>query len=170
MNRTQSLVFAAAVCAALALVASYKLGPKAYNKYRLHQLQGRQVYDEKADAKALFASELARANQEHKRLLVVLGGNWCQWCLALDDLMHEDPALRDYVAAHYVVLKLDSQAAKPLDDAWGKPTSHGVPVLVFIDDKGAVKHVQDTTPLELWRGRILGHDPRRVLDVLHRWS
>jgi len=170
MNRSQSLVFAAAVCAALALVATYKLGPKVYNKYRLGQLQGRDVYDEKLDAKAAFATELARANQEHKRLLVVIGGDWCQWCLALDDLMHEDSAVRDYVAAHFIVLKLDSQVAKPLDDAWGRPTTNGVPVLVFIDDKGAVKHVQETTTLELWRGRILGHDPRRVLDLLQHWS
>lgn len=168
MNRSQKLVFAAAVCAALALVATYKLGPRVYNKFYLRSLQGRQVYTEKMDAKAAFDAELARANQEKKRLLVVIGGNWCQWCLALDDLMHKDASVRDYVSAHYVVLKLDSQVAKPLDDAWGKPSRNGVPVLVFVNDKGAVKHIQATESLELWHGRILGHDPDRVLAVLQQ--
>jgi hypothetical protein len=45
-----------------------------------------------------------------------------------------------------------------------------VPVLIFVDDKGAVKHVQETVSLELWKGRILGHDAKRVLDVLQHWS
>jgi thiol:disulfide interchange protein len=170
MNRAQSLIFAAAVCAALAWVGAYKFGPRLYNRHRLAQLQGRQVYDEKIDARAAFDQALARANREHKRMLVIFGGNWCQWCLSLDDLMHQDDALREYVAAHYVVLKLDSQAGKVLDEAWGFPTRRGVPVLVFVNEKGQLEHVQETISLELWNGRILGHDPRRVLGVLQRWS
>jgi thiol:disulfide interchange protein len=170
MNLRQRLVFAAAVCAALGLLGTYKLGPRFYNKYRLSQLQGRQIYDVHADAQALFNTELARANREHTRLVVVLGGNWCQWCLALDDLMHQNAELRDYAEAHFVVLKLDSQAARALDETWGGPTRRGVPVLVFVDANGAIRHVQETVSLELWNGRILGHDPDRVLHVLQQWS
>ena len=170
MNRRQALVFALAVCGALALVASYKLGPRVYNRHRLSQLQGRQVYDAKLDTQAAYAAGLARAQREQKPLLVMLGGNWCQWCLALDDLMHQNVQLRDYLAEHFVVLKLDSAAAKPLDEAWGKPTRAGVPVLIFVGTDGIVKHVQETVSLELWSGRILGHDPRRVLEVLKRWA
>jgi thiol:disulfide interchange protein len=170
MTRRQALVFALAVCGALCLIAAYKLGPRTYNRYRLSQLQGRQVYDSSIDVRATFDSNLALAQRENKKLLVVLGGNWCQWCLALDDLMHEDKELREYLDKHFVVLKLDSAGAKVLDDAWGKPTRNGVPVLIFVDGKGAVRHVQETESLELWHGRILGHDPRRVLAVLERWS
>jgi hypothetical protein len=68
------------------------------------------------------------------------------------------------------VLKVDSQAGKVLDEAWGFPTRRGVPVLVFVNDKGELTHVQETISLELWNGRILGHDPHRVLGVLQRWS
>jgi thiol:disulfide interchange protein len=170
MNRRQAWVFAGAVFAAIAILLSYKLGPRYYNRFRLHQLQGRQIYDTKIDAKAAFDASLARANREHKRLLVVMGGNWCQWCLALDDLMHQDAQLRSYLEQHYVVLKLDSAAAKPLDDAWGQPTRQGVPVLIFVAANGSLRHIQETVSLELWHGRILGHDPNRVLDLLERWG
>jgi len=170
MNRRQALVFALAVCGALGLVLSYKLGPRFYNRHRLAQLQGRNVYDTTLDTRVAYAASLARAQKEHKPLLVLLGGNWCQWCLALDDLMHENAALREYLAAHYVVLKLDSAAAKPLDEAWGKPTHHGVPVLIFVAPDGSVKHIQETVSLELWNGKILSHDPHRVLDLLKRWA
>lgn len=170
MNKRQALVFALAVCGALGLVASYKLGPRLYNRHRLSQLQGRKVYDASLDTRAAYQASLARAQAAGKPLLVMLGGNWCQWCLALDDLMHENGELREYLGAHYVVLKLDSAAAKPLDDAWGKPTRQGVPVLIFVTPDGKVRHIQETVSLELWNGRILGHDPRRVLELLKRWA
>lgn len=169
MTRRQALVFVLAVCGALFLIAAYKLGPRLYNERRLSQLQGREVFNPSIDARAALEQSLARAQREHKRLLVVLGGNETPWCLALDDLMNTDERLREYLDDHFVVLKLDSTRAKPLDDAWGKPTQNGVPVLVFLDHAGRVRHVQETESLELWHGRVLGHDPRRVLAVLERW-
>jgi thiol:disulfide interchange protein len=154
----------------LVAAGTYKLGPRFYNTYRYRQLMGRHVYDRKADARALFDRALAQANQQHKPLLVVFGGDWCQWCLALDDLMHQNAKLRDYAAEHYVVLKLDSEAARPLDDSWGQPSHRGVPVLIFVDQKGAPVHVQETISLELWHGKLLGHDPDKVLELLKRFG
>jgi thiol:disulfide interchange protein len=170
MNKRQALVFALAVCGALGLLLTYKLGPRVYNRYRGAQLQGRKVYDVNADTRAQYVASLARAQTEKKQLLVMLGGNWCQWCLALDALMHEDQQLRDYLSEHFVVLKLDSAAAKVLDESWGKPTRHGVPVLIFVAHDGTVRHVQETVSLEVWNGRILAHDPHRVLELLKRWT
>jgi thioredoxin-related protein len=175
MSARQKLATAGAlvIVLLLGLAGTYKLGPKVYNRVRLRQLQGRHIYDEKlnaAQASQAFDKELIRANGEGKRLVVMLGGNWCSWCLALDDLMHQNADLRAYVEKHFVVLKLDSQSARALDESWGKPSRHGVPVLIFVDDKGAVRHVQETVSLELWKGRLLGHDPQRVLAVLQHWS
>jgi thiol:disulfide interchange protein len=170
MSARVRLLMAAALLGALSLAGAYKLGPRVYNRARLQQLHGRKIYDERLDTRAAFEAALARANREHKRLLVILGGNWCQWCLALDDLMHSDPALRAELAAHFVVLKLDSQAASQLDAGWGGPTRNGVPVLIFVDKTGAAAHVQETGSLELWHGRLLGHDAGRVLSVLRRWT
>lgn len=170
MTKRQAWVFALAVCGALGLVATYKVGPKLYNKYREHQVQGRKVYDVNADVRAEYAAGLARAQKEKKQLLVVLGGNWCNWCLVLDELMREDTQLRDYLSEHYVVLKLDSAAAKPLDETWGRPTRQGVPVLIFVAHDGTVRHIQETISLAVWNGRILAHDPHRVLEVLKRWT
>jgi thiol:disulfide interchange protein len=169
MTRKQALVFALAVCASLGVIASYKLGPRLYNRHRLGQLQGRNIYDTSIKARPAFDESLQRAQREHKQLLVILGGNWCQWCLVLDELLHEDEELRDYLSANFVVLKLDSASAKELDEQWGHPTRHGVPVLIFVDAKGSVTHIQETESLEMWHGRILAHDRRRVLGVLERW-
>ena len=154
----------------IALFGAFKLGPRAYNWLRLRELQGRTVYDVNVDPKAAVERARDQAQRDGRKVLVVLGGNWCQWCLALDDLMNEHEELRSYLGKHFVVVKLDSAKARALDEQWGKPTKHGVPVLVFLDGQGNPRHVQETVSLERWAGRILLHDPERVLNVLREWS
>src|SRR5689334_4292824 len=44
------------------------------------------VYNESADAKADAMAAEARAARDNKRVLLQIGGNWCHWCLLLNDL------------------------------------------------------------------------------------
>jgi thiol:disulfide interchange protein len=152
------------------LFGAYKLGPRAYNWVRLRQLHGHQVYDLSLDPQRTLEAAQAKAQREDRKILVVLGGNWCRWCLALDDLMRTHDEIRAQLGEHFVVVKLDSAKAKALDEHWGKPTRLGVPVLVFLDANGNLQHVQETGSLERWAGRILAHDPDRVLSVLKAQS
>lgn len=160
------------VCLAvlITLLGAYKVGPRAYNFVRLRQLQGHAVYDLSLDPVRTLESAQAKAQREGRKVLVVLGGNWCQWCLSLDDLMRTHEEVRSQIEKNFVVVKLDSAKAKVLDEQWGKPTRFGVPVLVFLDANGKVQHVQETGSLERWAGRILAHDPERVLTVLKAQS
>lgn len=147
--------------------AAYKLGLPRYNAYRLKQLKGHNVYDPRADADALFAAAQVRAAERGKRLLVVLGGNWCQWCLTLDAHFRENDEVKDFLAAHFEVLKLDSEGAEALDEKWGSPAQkQGVPMMVFFDSSGRVTHLQETVSLEKWGGRLLAYDASKVLAVL----
>jgi thiol:disulfide interchange protein len=159
--------------AALLVVAGalgFKLGPRAYNESRLRELAGTRVYDEASDGRIELASTLEQARRENRRVLVVLGGNWCQWCLALDDLMKKDREIEALLRERYGVLKLDGGAASALDASWGHPTRLGVPVLVFLDRAGSVAHVAETVPFEAWGGRLLSYDRHRVLATLQKWA
>ena len=160
----------ASVLFLVGIAGLYKVGPRAYNYVRRNELSGRTVYDVNLEPATAVAAARERAQRENRRVLVVLGGNWCQWCLALDDLMATHEEIREHLGNHFVVVKLDSAKAKALDEAWGKPTKLGVPVMVFLDAEGKPRHVQETVSLERWQGRILSHDPDRVLDVLREWS
>jgi hypothetical protein len=148
----------------------YRVGTRRYFAYRQSHLHGRRVYDDKADTAALLRSALVQATSEHKHVLVVMGGNWCQWCLSLDELMSSDAEIHEYVGAHFILLKLDNVAAEAQDLAWGEPSKNGVPVMVFLDPDGKVLHVQETVSLEAFGGRLLTHDRGRILALLRQWS
>ena len=36
---------------------------------------------------------MQRAQAEHKNILMDVGGNWCEWCLVLEETLHADPEL-----------------------------------------------------------------------------
>jgi len=157
-----------------ALLASsalgYKLLPRWYNAHKLAKLQGRDVYDENSNVDAELSGATSRAKVSHRRVLVVLGGDWCQWCLALDDLLHSDPALSQLLATKFVTLKLDADTASDLNDKWGNPTEKGVPAIVVLGEDGRVLHTQNMLPFETWGGRLLSYDGDAVYSMLLRYA
>ncbi|HEV2363359.1 MAG TPA: thioredoxin family protein [Caulobacteraceae bacterium] len=63
-------------------------------------------YDERADANAVVALAKARARSSHKRLLIILGANWCADCRILAAVMAL-PEVKAFVQAHYVSANVD---------------------------------------------------------------
>jgi thiol:disulfide interchange protein len=166
-SRTVALASAALVSLLGLGAAGYKVGLPRYNAHRLAQLKGHNAYDTRIDPQVRFETALREAKALGRPLLVVLGGNWCQWCLTLDALFREEPSVRAYLEQHYVVLKLDSEQAEALNQRWGSPVeTHGVPVMVFLDSEGNLVHVQPTVSLERWGGRLLAFEPSAVLATL----
>jgi thiol-disulfide isomerase/thioredoxin len=65
------------------------------------------VYDEGADARMQISDALASAKAGGKRVLVQWGGNWCPWCLRMNELMHQNREIADVLAAGYVLIHVD---------------------------------------------------------------
>ena len=161
-----SLALATAVWAALV----YKGMLRAYNSSKLSALEGRHAYDQKADAERQLAQALARAKANEQRVLVILGGDWCKWCLTLDSLIASDPALKQLTSERFVLLKLDADAASDLDESWGKPSELSVPVVVLLNADGKLVHVQNMLPFQTWGGRLLAYDADRIYAALEPWA
>src|SRR5438309_6230738 len=53
----------------------FRLNPRLYNPF--------------ADAKTEIADAVKQARQDHKRILLVFGGNWCLDCHVLDYRFHQ---------------------------------------------------------------------------------
>ncbi len=57
-------------------------------------------------AKDLQAA-MQRAQAEHKNILMDVGGNWCEWCLVLEETLHGDPELNGLLEKNYVVMHVN---------------------------------------------------------------
>ncbi len=125
-------------------------------------------YDAGADPRAQVAAAQAKARQEHKLLLVDLGGNWCPDCRLLAALMRE-PEVAAFVQAHYVVVTVDvGHMDKNLDipARWGVHFVTGVPSVLVVDARDRLVNKGHTTALSDARHM----SPQALADYLARWT
>lgn len=124
------------------------------------------LYSETADASADIHHALATATQQHKRVLLDFGGNWCLDCHVLDNAFHQPriaPLLNNnFVLVHVNVGKYD----KNLDLAkrYKVDLEKGVPSLAVLSARGEVLY--STGDFE--RARVLSQED--VIAFLDKWK
>ena len=123
------------------------------------------IYDESADAKALIAAAVAKAEANNKRVLVQWGGNWCGWCYKLHDLFESNEEIGKTLQYEYEVVMIDSNTNEALAKSM-KVNFEGVPYLTVLDSSGKKLTDQDTGSLEVGDK----HDPAKVLAFLEKWK
>ncbi len=65
------------------------------------------VYDSNADGFKTIQDAIVKAKAENKRVLVMWGENWCQFCLFLVDVLEHDPGVAPLVKSDYVWVRVD---------------------------------------------------------------
>jgi thiol:disulfide interchange protein len=135
------------------------------------------VYDENADAKADVAKALTLAKKDNQRVLIQWGGNWCSWCLLLNERFKTDPKLArellyEYRVVHVDVGKMDKnlELAKRFDVSF----KGGVPYLTVLDADGKVLKNQQTDSFETknadGKEGKNGHDPVKLMAFLKEYE
>lgn len=130
-------------------------------------------YDPKADPAADLAAAGARAQASGKRVLAVVGGNWCGWCRALDRLMREDPGVRSALEAGFELVHVNYSKDNKNEAAMerlGRPDKLGFPALVVLSPALEVLTKQESGSLETPDKKNPGHDPAKVAGFLRQWS
>lgn len=126
----------------------------------------KQMYPADADAKKEIVDAIQAAGKEHKRVLLVFGGNWCFDCFALDYRFHQS-GIEPLVDKNYRVVHVDvGKYDKNLDLAkkYNIPLEKGVPSLAVLDGKG---HLLYSTG-EFEKARSL--DPQEIVKFLETWK
>ena len=129
------------------------------------------IYDPKADATAAVSEAAAKAGRDHKRVLLMFGGNWCGWCHKLHDLFESDREIAQVLSDEYLLVMVDTEAPggeqlleqckwRLSDEEAAKGV--GFPFLTILDDEGEILVAQRTDPLEVGDH----HDPAKVLAFL----
>jgi thioredoxin 1 len=127
------------------------------------------LYSEPREAEAELKTALAKAAKEHKRVLVVFGGNWCYDCHVLDATFHSK-AFAPLVDGSYVVVHINiGEEGKDNNDLaarLGVALDKGVPSLGVLEPDGRVVYAQKNGEFEATEK--IGPDDIRAF--LEKWK
>lgn len=132
------------------------------------QMGSANIYSDTADAKADIRAALLKAADEHKRVILEFGGNWCVDCQLLNLYFH-DPSNAGLLAANYVLVHIDvGEYDKNLDlvQKYAIPLNLGVPALVVLDSTGRLVYAQRHAEFE----KIHQLDSTAVTAFLQKWK
>ncbi len=131
------------------------------------------VYDENADAKADVDKALALAKKDNQRVIIQWGGNWCSWCILLNDRFKSDRTLAKELLYEYRVVHVDighMDKNRDLAKRFEAGFNGGVPFLTILDADGKVLKNQRTDVFETknadGKEGKNGHDPLKLLAFL----
>jgi len=126
------------------------------------------LYDPSADARSEILRSEARAAREHKRVLLVFGGNWCYDCHVLDVAFHSgdiEPTLdRNYLVVHVDV----GEYTRNLDlaEKYQVPLKKGVPAIAVVDPADKLIFSQQAGGFQAARSM----SPEQILAFLNKWK
>jgi hypothetical protein len=127
-----------------------------------------QLYPDPAEAPAAVASALAAATKDHKRVLLIFGGNWCYDCHVLDSTFHSK-AISPLINANYHVVHINvGEYDKNLDLAkkYEIPLDKGVPSLAVLDAAGNLVISQKKGEFE----STVRIGPEDIVKFLKQWK
>jgi thioredoxin-related protein len=141
----------------------------AFSGFAQEQKSYGHLYNPKADARADIQHAITRAQQEHKNVLLQIGGNWCIWCIRFHHLIETNDTLDKLMNAHFIFVPVNYDQHNKNDSLWselGFPQRFGFPVFVILDKTGKVIHIQNSAYLE----EGPGHSPDKVARFLKQWT
>ncbi len=118
--------------------------------------------------KRKFPSALAAAAKQHKRVILVFGGNWCYDCHVLDATFRSKD-FAPIVNASYIVIHINVgnyDANLDLADKYQIPLKKGVPSLAILDPDGSLVVSQKQGEFE----STVRIGPEDVLEFLKKWK
>jgi ketosteroid isomerase-like protein len=127
------------------------------------------LYAEPPEAEKELHEGLARAAKEHKRVIVVFGGNWCYDCHVLDTTFHSKE-FAPLVDANYVVVHInvgdEGKDNAELGKRLGVALDKGVPSLGVLEADGKVIYAQKNGEFE----STVRIGPEDVRAFLLKWK
>jgi thioredoxin 1 len=128
------------------------------------------LYPPPAEARAEIAAALRAAAKDHKRVILIFGGNWCYDCHVLNTAFHS-PRIEPLVNANYHVVHVnigDGDKNLDLADKYGVPLRQAVrvPSLAVLDSHDKVIYSQKSGEFDD-SSRL---SPADIIRFLKKWA
>ncbi|MBF8270652.1 MAG: hypothetical protein HW386_2361 [Gammaproteobacteria bacterium] len=125
------------------------------------------LYHPEANPDVDLQAALTSAREHHKKVIVQVGGNWCRWTRALDNLYQSDAAINTLIRNHYEFVRVNYSDENYNEEFIAKlGETNGIPFIFILDNEGKLLQAQETGSLELGDG----HDPAKVFQLYDRWK
>lgn len=76
----------------------------------------------------------ARAEKEHRFVLLDLGAVWCHWCHVMEDITYRDPKVIALIRQRYIAVRVDQDARPDLSNRY---EDYGWPATVVFNFDGS---------------------------------
>lgn len=124
-------------------------------------------FDPKRDAAADIQAAIAEAQKTGKRIILDVGGDWCQYCHQMDQFFQDHPAVLQLRENNFITVAIFYSS----DNKNEKALSHyskvlGIPHFFVLERDGILLHSQHVTEL-----RINGsYNTEKMKDFLTKWA
>lgn len=165
-SASAALALAALAGSSSAQQPGVDLAAKAAQRPLTTYTPNKHIYPPTEEAAADVQSALQRARQEHKRVILDFGGDWCPDCQVLDIYFHQSPN-EELLTRYFVKVNVNigmEDANLELAHKYGVPV-HGVPALAVLDSRGHVLFAQDKQFSDM---RYM--QPVSVTEFLNKWK
>lgn len=131
-------------------------------------VEKKDLYRTDADAKKEIAEALKQAVTDHKRVILIFGGNWCYDCHVLDRALHEGAAGQIMKESFLLVLVDIGEGDKNLDllKQYKTPLNKGVPAVAILRSDGELVYSSGGGEFEAARTML----KKDLIAFLRRWK
>ena len=124
-------------------------------------------YDPKREAARDIDDAIAESKRSNRRILLIVGGEWCSWCHILDNYFAAHPDLKALRDKNFVTVKINFSDESPNEAVLSRyPPSEGYPHMFVLGSDGKFLHSQGTAVLESGKSYNL----EKMNDFLTRWA
>lgn len=124
-------------------------------------------FDPKRDAAADIQAAVAEAQRTGKRIIVDVGGDWCQYCHQMDQFFQEHPEISELRDRNFVTVAVyygDDNKNHQLLSHYSKVL--GIPHFYVLEKDGTMLYSQHVIEL-----RTSGkYDPDKMQEFLLKWA
>lgn len=126
------------------------------------------VYDPARNPADDLQQAILIAQNENKRIILELGGDWCIWCKFMDEFYESHADILQYRAEKYVLVKVNVSEENMNEEFLSQfPEVAGYPHIYILESDGTLLHSQNTGELEDGGESYV---PEVFLGFLQKWA
>jgi len=126
-----------------------------------------QKFDPKRDAAADIQAAIAEAQRTGKRIILDIGGDWCEWCHVLDRFFEKNPEIANLRDKNFITVAVFYSLENKNEKVLGHYSKvEGIPHFFVLEKDGTLLYSQGMVKLETGGEP----DPEKMKDFLLKWS